>query len=276
MDWDLEIALATMFALDKNILPVPKGGIKRSRDGPLNDKFDNECKGRPFQPGEIENLALQWSKQRKHQHHEMDVSSLVESIEEVDDTSFSLYEAMVETYKEIVKESDESRNMYMRASLSTDLLRDSRRNAGDQRLDAIRTTLNSLGYTRSQFQRVSTSKVIVHYDVRGEMLVVLCVYVCAICFYCVFFVQMFHDAFTKACLPIIYDKDWEYCSERVMKDLGITRIRAEVLIQTPRRFGKTVSVGMYVLALLINVPGIRICIFSTGKRAVSRNNYRVG
>jgi hypothetical protein len=33
------------------------------------------------------------------------------------------------------------------------------------------------------------------------------------------------------------------------------------------RFGKSVSVAMYVLALLLHVPGIRVCIFSTGKRA---------
>jgi hypothetical protein len=36
---------------------------------------------------------------------------------------------------------------------------------------------------------------------------------------------------------------------------------------TPRRYGKSVSMAMFTLALLLCVPGIRICIFSTGKRA---------
>ena len=31
--------------------------------------------------------------------------------------------------------------------------------------------------------------------------------------------------------------------------------------------GKTWSVALFVLSLLINVPGIRVCVFSTGKRA---------
>lgn len=36
---------------------------------------------------------------------------------------------------------------------------------------------------------------------------------------------------------------------------------------TPRRFGKTWAVSMFVAALALNVPGILITIFSTGKRA---------
>lgn len=47
----------------------------------------------------------------------------------------------------------------------------------------------------------------------------------------------------------IYGSDWEYNADRVMRELGIDRIRYEVMIQTPRRFGKTVSVSMYVLAV---------------------------
>lgn len=66
-----------------------------------------------------------------------------------------------------------------------------------------------------------------------------------------------------------FGKDWEMQSERVMREMNITCIRPEVMIQTPRRFGKTVSVAMYCLTLLLCVPGIRICVFSTGKRASS-------
>ena len=80
---------------------------------------------------------------------------------------------------------------------------------------------------------------------------------------------MFHNRFIKACLPIIYGADWERCSERVLREYGIDRIHPEVLIQTPRRFGKTVSVSMFVLALLLACPGIRICVFSTSQRASS-------
>ena len=36
---------------------------------------------------------------------------------------------------------------------------------------------------------------------------------------------------------------------------------------TPRRFGKTMSVGMFVAAYLYSVENAEICIFSTGRRA---------
>jgi len=39
---------------------------------------------------------------------------------------------------------------------------------------------------------------------------------------------------------------------------------------TPRRFGKTVAVGMYVGALALVVPGCEQAIFSTGRRASSK------
>jgi hypothetical protein len=54
-----------------------------------------------------------------------------------------------------------------------------------------------------------------------------------------------------------------------MKEFGITRIRFEVMILTPRRFGKTVSVAMFVLSMMLCLPGVRVCVFSTGKRASS-------
>lgn len=76
-----------------------------------------------------------------------------------------------------------------------------------------------------------------------------------------------HDAFIIACLPLIYGKEWESNCIRVMKEHKITRIRSEVLCLTPRRFGKTYAVAMFVTALLLNCPGIILCVFSTGSRA---------
>ena len=80
----------------------------------------------------------------------------------------------------------------------------------------------------------------------------------------------FHKAFTNACLPHIYGKkDWSQNSVRVMEANGLKTIRYEVTAITPRRWGKTWSVASYVLSLMLSVPGIRVCVFSTGKRASS-------
>lgn len=79
--------------------------------------------------------------------------------------------------------------------------------------------------------------------------------------------KQFHDAFTQACLPHIYGEHWEAERERVLKNFGINAIRFEAMAITPRRFGKSWAVGMFCAGLLWCVPRIRICVFSTGKRA---------
>jgi len=79
--------------------------------------------------------------------------------------------------------------------------------------------------------------------------------------------QLFHKYFLQACLPKIYGSQWSENSVRVMRAHGLKNLRQEVLATTPRRWGKTWSVASFVLALMLSVPGIRICVFSTGKRA---------
>jgi hypothetical protein len=45
----------------------------------------------------------------------------------------------------------------------------------------------------------------------------------------------FHEAFIKACLPLIYGaREWETSMVRVLEEYKIKRIQAEVLIMTPR------------------------------------------
>ena len=43
-------------------------------------------------------------------------------------------------------------------------------------------------------------------------------------------------------------------------------IAQEILISTPRRFGKTISVSMFCAALLLSCPAVEISIYSTCKR----------
>lgn len=79
--------------------------------------------------------------------------------------------------------------------------------------------------------------------------------------------KLFHRNFLIACLPKIYGSEWDQHKRRVLREFGIPRIDFEVMIITPRRWGKTVSVAMFVTAILICVPGIEMGIFSTGSRA---------
>jgi hypothetical protein len=76
-----------------------------------------------------------------------------------------------------------------------------------------------------------------------------------------------HDAFLAATVRTIYGSTWEANATRVMLEQGWSEAKLHVMAVTPRRFGKTFSVGMFVAAVLLSVPFTRQCIFSTGRRA---------
>ena len=79
---------------------------------------------------------------------------------------------------------------------------------------------------------------------------------------------LFHEHFINACLPkIVGELEWNENSVRIMESRSLSKIAYEVVAVCPRRWGKTWAVALFVLALMLAVPGIRICVFSTGKRA---------
>jgi len=87
--------------------------------------------------------------------------------------------------------------------------------------------------------------------------------------------KYFHYWWIQANFPKIYKSQWHAHSERVLKNApqlfgfpeALERIFPEVLCLTPRRYGKTWAVAMFIAAMLYNVPGFKFATFSTGKRA---------
>jgi hypothetical protein len=77
----------------------------------------------------------------------------------------------------------------------------------------------------------------------------------------------FHEHFIQACLPLIFGDEWDKNSVRVMKQFKITELKSEVLCMTPRRFGKSWAIAMFVIAMMLAVPGVKLAVFSPGKRA---------
>ena len=83
--------------------------------------------------------------------------------------------------------------------------------------------------------------------------------------------RRFHDAFLNACVRYLYSHDSVPPDYRSIMDTNNwTDIRQQCLCMTPRRFGKTVAVGMFVGAMALVVPGCEQAIFSTGRRASSK------
>jgi hypothetical protein len=106
--------------------------------------------------------------------------------------------------------------------------------SGDQKLELLEWWLNNMGVERSPDQR------------------------------------LFHRYFINTMLAKIYGPaEWNEVGLRVLKERGLDELRTEVLATTPRRWGKTWAVALFVLALMLACPGIRVCVFSTGKRASS-------
>jgi hypothetical protein len=145
--------------------------------------------------------------------------------------SLTLLQSFAESRQSDRDLHDITRRIRTRLEVSTDPMRQYRVSGGDQRLANIRRMLNCFGLVRSPDQ------------------------------------QHFHTWFLRACLPLIYGSDYQSHHMRIMEENNITDIDSEVLIVTPRRFGKTTAVALFVTAMLLCVPGIKIAIFSTGKRA---------
>ena len=102
---------------------------------------------------------------------------------------------------------------------------------GDKRLQHIRTVLSQFGLTRSHMQKV------------------------------------FHELFLQATAQHIYADDKDVDFEEIRVRNGWDNMKQQVLALTPRRFGKTTAVSMFVAAYAVCVPSSVQSVFSTGRRA---------
>lgn len=148
---------------------------------------------------------------------------------EVGDFGDNWDEAMVSFMALEIDESENSAT-YSRVHAIYDDMRGNLRDGGQRRYERIQAALNRMGLIREDYQ--------------------------------VQFCNMVLDAAAKH----IYREDFEACRDDIMKRRGVTEIRQEILVQTPRRFGKTTMVAMVVAALIAYCPYIKIGIFSTAQR----------
>ena len=76
----------------------------------------------------------------------------------------------------------------------------------------------------------------------------------------------FHVAFLKAAARIIYRGSWETERPAIMRKHGWEKSNSEVLISTPRRFGKTFSIAIFCACLALSF-GLEVVVFSPARRA---------
>jgi len=79
--------------------------------------------------------------------------------------------------------------------------------------------------------------------------------------------RQFHEAYIRACSRVFFKTDGHGAFARYQKQLlelnGWDHIAQEVLVSTPRRFGKTVSISMFAAALIFSTPAVECSIYST-------------
>lgn len=80
----------------------------------------------------------------------------------------------------------------------------------------------------------------------------------------------FHKAFIGACLKKILKDDYNSDLEKIIQKYDIENTTNDIIITTPRRFGKTISVALFVAAYLLSQPQQEVSIYSTGRRASSK------
>lgn len=76
----------------------------------------------------------------------------------------------------------------------------------------------------------------------------------------------FHDSFIRACSRVMYRADWSMEKPQIMRRNQWEDCPPQILVSTPRRFGKTFSIAIFVAALALSCS-LEIVIFSPARRA---------
>lgn len=141
-------------------------------------------------------------------------------------------DALAEMFAETRLNERQDMMLPSREECATEAYALTRRAAGEELWDLMIQALDSLGLTRNAYQK------------------------------------QFHEASMQAMAYFIYGaKDYPRLSAKLMREKFLTKIMQAILAVTPRQYGKTTMVGMIVAVFLMFIPGIRIAVFSTGKRA---------
>jgi hypothetical protein len=80
----------------------------------------------------------------------------------------------------------------------------------------------------------------------------------------------FHLHYAKACARVFFKTEppgaFERAHKKILEINGWDVLSQEILISTPRRFGKTISISLFCAALVFACPAVEISIYSTCKR----------
>lgn len=79
--------------------------------------------------------------------------------------------------------------------------------------------------------------------------------------------RQMHMEFIASSLKKILKEDYTHDITKVCQRYNFRDLRQDIVILTPRRFGKTTGVAIYVSCYILSQPGCCVSIYSTGRRA---------
>jgi hypothetical protein len=85
-----------------------------------------------------------------------------------------------------------------------------------------------------------------------------------------YFQRKFHDSFMQATARAFWKNEgngqFARDHQKILETFQWDNLAQEILISTPRRFGKTISVSMFAAAMMVSCASVEISIYSTCKR----------
>ena len=82
--------------------------------------------------------------------------------------------------------------------------------------------------------------------------------------------RLFHEEYLKSCTRVFFKRDgpgaFARAHNRILEINSWDSTPQEILVSTPRRFGKTISVSMFAAAMVFACPNMELSIYSTCKR----------
>jgi hypothetical protein len=82
--------------------------------------------------------------------------------------------------------------------------------------------------------------------------------------------RQLHETYIRTCLAKLYQDEWEENRERILAYHGVKEFQQETLVVMPRRSGKTWSMAMFCVAMLVVCPDIEISVFATVQRTAGK------
>jgi len=164
---------------------------------------------------------------------------------------FCMMDDVIQQEKEIAVRA--SRNKHNEIAARTAIMHHMGGSSSSQQSDAVTTTATGLnGLKRIQLCRGALNAL----DRRGWDRS--------------FHQRLFHEEYLKSCARIFFKRDGPgafACNHnRVLEINGWDSTPQEILVSTPRRFGKTISVSMFAAAMIFAAPNMELSIYSTCKR----------